>query len=133
MVSAEESDENSPTYQRLYAAARYLDYLAPDAKGYINIRHGPKRPEVGEVNPHKNEFFSADEIEAAAQRAVWLAEMGHDVYAAIAPRKTNDKKVAGTKNGILHCWGLYADVDSPGAHERLASSSGKSGWAGEGS
>ena len=64
---AEESDEESPTYQRLHAAARYLDYLAPDGKGYINFRHGRKKD--GRVNPKINEFIRSDAIEDAAIRA----------------------------------------------------------------
>ena len=107
-------DVDDATYERRYAAARYLDYLAPDGNGFLNIRHG--RKQGGKVAPDKNVFLPADAIVNAAIRAIELADAEHDVYAAIAPRA----RKSGTKDAIEHCWVLFADVDKPDAHERLA-------------
>jgi hypothetical protein len=89
---------------------RYLAALfgREDRRAYIEIRyrHG---------DTMRRHFLAHTDTFAAARTIARLG-LSSDVYVGVAPRRHDD---AGGKDAIDHVWTLWADIDTPNAHDAI--------------
>ena len=90
---------------------RYLAALfgREDRRAYIEVRyrHG---------DTMRRHFLAHTDTFAAARTIARLG-LSSDVYVGVAPRRHDD---AGGKDAIDRVWTLWADIDTPDAHDALA-------------
>ena len=83
-----------------------------DRRAYIEVRYRHR-------DDMRRHFFAHTDTFAAARTIARLG-LSSDVYVGVAPRRHDD---AGGKDAIDRVWTLWADIDTPDAHDALRKAS----------